>query len=283
VTPGDRVLLTRDAETGIELIRARFGGHAYDLHRHDAWLVGVTEYGVQEFTCRRALQRSTPGRAILLDPEEAHDGAAGAPCGFAYAMMYLPQAWLGAALLGRARGSEASFRATLADDPALVVAIRRAVAELAGGGGGRLTRDAALDALVAALLPQLGLRALPMAPPRDPGVAQRAREAIHAAFGEDLGVDALARRAGAVDRFHLTRSFRAAFGVTPHAYLMQTRLLAARRLLAAGEAPAAAAASTGFADQSHLGRHFRRAYGITPAAYRACCTTVPDTHRRPFA
>src|SRR5262249_19743764 len=113
-------------------------------------------------------------------------------------------------------------------------------------------------------------------PGRDAAVARRARERLLDAMEDDIGADALAYAAGAADRFHLARAFRATYGVAPHAWLVQTRLLRARELLASGEQPAAVAASCGFADQSHLGRWFRRAYGMTPAAYRARCTGVPD-------
>jgi AraC-like DNA-binding protein len=94
-------------------------------------------------------------------------------------------------------------------------------------------------------------------------------------MAEDVGLDDLAAAAG-VDRFRLNRAFRAAFGRSPHAYLVRLRLRAARRRLAEGETPALVAAEVGFADQSHLGRWFRRAYGLTPAAYRDLCTNVPD-------
>jgi AraC-like DNA-binding protein len=266
----DRIRLVRDAASGVEAISARFAGHAYDLHRHADWLVGVTRAGVQEFHCRGARRRSTPGRVILMEPEEAHDGAAGAPGGFAYAMLYLPQPWLAAALPGAA-----GFRTPLVEDAALATAIRRAVRALAAPLP-RLMRDAALDAVAQALRPQLG------APPaaaagRDRGLASRARAVLHARMAEDIGADALAAAAGAADRFRLARAFRAAHGVAPHAYLVQLRLLEAKRRLAAGEAPAEVAAACGFADQSHLGRWFRRAYGVTPGAYRACCTGVPDS------
>jgi len=90
-----------------------------------------------------------------------------------------------------------------------------------------------------------------------------------------MGLDDLARATG-VDRFRLTRAFKAAFGLAPHAYLVQLRLAKARRLLAAGQPPALVAMSLGFADQSHMGRWFRRAYGLTPAHYRRRCSNLPD-------
>ena len=62
-----------------------------------------------------------------------------------------------------------------------------------------------------------------------------------------------------------------AHGLPPHAYLLQLRLGHAKRLLAAGEAPAAVAAAVGFVDQSHLSRRFKGAFGITPGQYARAC------------
>ncbi|WP_131113028.1 AraC family transcriptional regulator [Lichenihabitans psoromatis] len=269
----DRIRLVRDASSGVEAIRARFGGHAYDMHRHDEWLVGVTDFGVQEFFCRGARRRSTTGRVILIEPEEMHDGQAGAEDGFAYRMLYLPRAWLRAGLTDTP-DADPAFRATLSDDDGLATAIRRACTLLAEPSP-RLARDAGLDAVLDRLRPHLG-RSAPGAQALAPRVAARARERLHDRMTDEIGADDLARAAGAADRFQLSRTFRAAYGTSPHAYLVQIRLTEARRLLLAGERPAAVAAACGFADQSHLGRWFRRAYGVTPAAYRACCTGVPD-------
>ena len=52
--------LAQDADTGIETLRAHFKGHAYDPHWHDAYLIGFTETGVQQFRCRQARNVSTP-------------------------------------------------------------------------------------------------------------------------------------------------------------------------------------------------------------------------------
>jgi AraC-like DNA-binding protein len=270
----DHVRLVRDERTGVEAVTARFAAHAYDLHRHDEWLVGVTDHGVQDFLCRSVRQRSTAGRVILIEPGEAHDGQAGALGGFAYRMLYLPQAWLRHGLADAGRG-EPGFRTCLNDDPPLGAAIRAAGLALSRPGE-RLLRDATLDRVLGLLRPHLGRTARAVAGRRDDRVARRARDCLHDAVADDPGADALARLAGAADRFQLARAFRAAYGTSPHAYLVQIRLVRARRLLADGEPPAAAAVACGFADQSHLGRRFRRAYGVTPAAYRALCTDVPD-------
>ena len=270
--------LSRDSATGIETIRAHFTGHAYDPHFHDAYLVGVTEQGLQEFSCRRAIHRSTPGRVILIEPGEIHDGQARDREGFTYQMLYLDPSWVARSCARATDGAfthpQPGFRATLNDEPRLAAAIRQAFWRLHVPES-RLARDGALDALAEALSAHLGASVVARVGETATRAARRARELLREQMAEDLGLDELARLCGA-DRFQLSRAFRAAYGLPPHAWLEQLRLTAARRRLAAGEAPADVAAAVGFADQSHLGRWFRRAFGLTPAAYRAMCTNVPD-------
>ena len=267
------IRLERDAGSGVEAIQASFAAHAYDMHRHDDWLIGVTDHGIQDFHCGGTRHRSIPGCVILIEPQEAHDGQSGGPEGFAYSMLYLPPAWLRSAL-GDPR--ESGFASTLVEDHRLGAAIRHATAIL-GQRSDRLSAEEALATVVELSRPHLGCRTDPTT--RFGTIARRARERLHEAITEDIGEDALARDAGAANRFHLARAFRAAYGTSPHAYLVQLRLLRARSMLAGGEPPAAVAAFCGFADQSHFGRWFRRAYGVTPAHYRWCCTGVPDKSR----
>lgn len=261
-TPARRLRLVRDRDSGVEALYGAFTGHAYDPHQHEEWLVGVTLSGRQEFFCRGRRRVSTPGRVMLIEPGEVHDGHAPDPAGFSYKMLYLPTAWL---RQGLASGADPGFRATLNDDPALAQAILRACDALAAPYP-RLTRDAALDAVVERLRPHLGRPRREET--RDPGVAHRAREAILDRLDGNLSADELAQAAGAADRFQLARAFRNAFGTSPHAFAVQSRLARARALLRAGAAPGDVAAACGFADQSHFGRWFRRAYGLTPSAYR---------------
>src|SRR4051794_34041934 len=73
---------------GVELFSAWFAGEAYQKHRHETYAIGVTDSGVQVFDYRGAVHASTPGRVIVLHPDESHDGRAGTSDGFGYRIIY---------------------------------------------------------------------------------------------------------------------------------------------------------------------------------------------------
>ncbi|MBD8123592.1 AraC family transcriptional regulator [Pseudomonas lutea] len=270
--------LKQDPTSGIETVRAHFEGHAYDPHWHDSYLVGITEQGLQQFNCRRQQHNSTPGKVFLLEPGDIHDGTAPQAGGFTYRTLYLDPNWLDRELRAQFEdtpdNTQLSFAATLAEDPQLAIATASAF-EAMHHDELRIVRQTALDHLLANLTSHLRWRTVLNPDPRLPLVAQRARDYLHSHLHQDIGLDDLAKVTG-VDRFRLSRAFKAAFGMAPHAYLIQLRLTRARLLLARGELPVNVAAALGFADQSHLGRWFQRAYRMTPADYRRRCSIVPD-------
>src|SRR5690606_31176294 len=228
--------LNKDAETGIETIRAHFEGHAYDPHFHESYLIGFTEQGVQQFHCRKVLHSSTPGQVFLLEPGEIHDGHAPIEGGFTYSMLYLEPQWIERefrALFEDAAGDcQPTFARTLTDEPMLMAVIADAFQALQSQEL-RIVRQTALDLLLASLSNHLSWQPRFGFDPRLPTVAFRARDYLHAHLDQDVGLDDLARVSG-VDRFRLSRAFKAAFGLAPHAYLIQLRLAKARRLLATG-------------------------------------------------
>ncbi len=270
--------IARDGDTQIETIRAHFKGHAYDAHWHDTYLIGVTEAGVQQFHSGRVKYRSTPGKVFTLQPGEIHDGDAIDGAGFTYRMLYIPPALFHTTLphiLDHVPGRfEMSFATTLKQDDRLAAATLAAFNALHDRES-KIIKDHALLALMLLLTRQFSWRKAARPEEVDTAAIRGARDYLHDMLEEDIGLAELAAVAG-MDRFRLSRAFQATFGLPPHAYLVQLRLVKARRLLAQGKLPADVAALTGFADQSHLGRWFRRAYRLTPAAYRQICTNVPD-------
>lgn len=111
---------------------------------------------------------------------------------------------------------------------------------------------------------------LPLPPssgPAGPAVA-RALEVIDDMPEQALTLGYLAAQAQ-MSELRFLRAFSAAVGMTPHAYIVEARLQAARRKLAQTDLPLALIAlDCGFAHQSHLGSAFRAAYGMAPGEYR---------------
>ena len=82
----------------------------------------------------------------------------------------------------------------------------------------------------------------------------------------------LAARLGAlvgVSTAYFSRSFKSAFGVPPHAFVLRRRLELAARYILETDAPLSdIALRCGFTDQAHLSNRFREATGMSPAAWR---------------
>jgi len=96
----------------------------------------------------------------------------------------------------------------------------------------------------------------------------RVLDVVQQRLVEDIALDDLAAAAG-VSRFHFLRLFKNSLGITPHRFVMDQRLAAARKLLAETDQRLAdVAASTGFSSQSHLCTTMRRRLGVTPKQWR---------------
>jgi transcriptional regulator GlxA family with amidase domain len=97
----------------------------------------------------------------------------------------------------------------------------------------------------------------------------RAKDLIDRAYGEPLDVPALARAAFASEA-HFIRSFRAAFGETPHRYLQRRRVERAKELLrSTGDSVTEISLAVGFRSLGSFSTTFRELAGASPSEYRA--------------
>ena len=250
---------------GIERIEAFFSGHAYDPHRHDTYALGLTLSGVQCFDYRGARQESRAGNAIVLHPDERHNGRSGIEAGFRYRMIYLEPRLIREAL-GEQAGTLPFLASAVSADPRLVGAIARAAAVL-DAPLEDLERDARIGDLATALLAlDPSARSAARVSPAL-AAAERARSFL-ADRSDALVTSAELESVTGLDRFALARHFRARFGTSPYNYLVMRRLGRAKAMLRGQAALADVAAACGFADQSHMTRQFRRAFGLTPGRWR---------------
>jgi len=107
------------------------------------------------------------------------------------------------------------------------------------------------------------------AKPRDRRRAVETALWIDAHSHRQIDLDAAAAQAE-LSPFHFLRLFSGVLGVTPHQYLLRSRLRHAARLLADDERPVTDVAyDVGFGDLSNFVRTFHRAAGVSPRKFRA--------------
>lgn len=112
--------------------------------------------------------------------------------------------------------------------------------------------------------------------PRKPATpnARDRRRAVEAALWiddnshDEVDLEQAAKQAG-LSPFHFLRLFSSVLGVTPHQYLVRSRLRHAARLLADDDiAITDVAYDVGFGDLSNFVRTFHRAAGVSPTRFR---------------
>ena len=104
---------------------------------------------------------------------------------------------------------------------------------------------------------------------RDAGRIALVLRHMEASSEQALSIAGLAREAG-LSRYHFLRMFKRATGITPHQWLLRTRLRhAAERLVATLDPVTEIALDVGFDDLSNFIRSFRAEFGVSPRRYRA--------------
>lgn len=141
---------------------------------------------------------------------------------------------------------------------------------------GRRIRQALLDPTPDTFeLEELALRFIGLRSPKPsaaPRISHQAYahilEQISTEFDQPLTLTRLAASAGKSE-LQFLREFTQAIGMTPHAFIIETRVQAARRMIERHDVSLASIAlECGFAQQSHMGSAFRQVLALTPSAYR---------------
>ena len=213
----DRWRYWRSADGPLEAMHAHFQRHAYHRHSHETYSFGVTEDGVQSFSCRGSARASAAGMVMAFNPDDPHDGKACDELGFTYRMIHVgPELVTG--VLTDITGRPARlplFADPVVSDPVLAGRLRALHRALLGGVTA-LRRDELLAS--AAGRSRFAVhRAFVWAYGMAPGDYQRQlrlREARRL-IARGRPISAAAAQAGFSDQSHLTRWFIRCYGITP--------------------------------------------------------------------
>ena len=241
--------------------------------QHDGVTIAIVTAGTFQYRGSGAAagrELMTPGSLLLGNPgqyyECGHEHAAGDRCvSFDYRPAYFES--ITADVRGRDSRSEFGLL-RLPPLRALSPVVARAAASLAGLADSSWEELGVRIAVAAVRLD--GGRApspVPVAPAALARVTRTVRM-IERRSDEALTLADLAR-AAKLSPFHFLRTFEDLTGVTPHQYLIRTRLRrTATRLVAGSTRILDVALDSGFGDASNLNRAFRAEFGVSPRAYR---------------
>lgn len=228
------------------------------------------------YRCRDRTHAMVPGSVLLGEAEEAfvcsHEHGVGDLC----LSLALSEALLAAAASTSAPAGRLFAAPALAPRPrvtALAGALAGAAEAHAGGGATAPEVEALTVSLVAEVFSELALQTGSGKIRGEAGPSDRGRAIAGAEFMRERAAGPLLLRdvAGHVglSPFHFLRVFRGVFGVTPHQYLVQTRVERAAGLLRDSEVPVTELAfAVGFGDLSNFVRTFHRLVGLSPGRYR---------------
>jgi AraC family transcriptional regulator len=234
--------------------------------RHESVMIAAVTAGSFRYRSRHGSVTLMPGALMLgnagSDFECSYDEAWGDRCiSFGYSDAYFERI-----AAGTGRGKRAGFRTHRAAPTPRMIAL---TAELeAQSGHADVARWEELAVRVAG-------DALCVADETPTAVSSRDERRIGTALGliethysEPLSLGAIAD-AVHMSPYHFLRVFRAVAGVTPHQYLVRTRLRRAAIALATSDEPVTDIAyAHGFGDLSSFVTTFRRVFGRAPRDYR---------------
>ena len=272
-SPNARLL--RGAELGDELAAALWTNHhdARDYqgpghHTLSCYLAG----GTGTFRRERPGSKGSPDKLCVLPA--GHESSWVINGDIRLAHLYVsPQRFAASAvtLLDREPRELQLRESTFLEDPQLALQFRQLVNLDWDEPGERLLASSLAHEMIShLLLSQVGLRqGLKLKGGLAPHLRRRLVDYIEQHLDQALSLGELAQLA-ALSEYHFARMFRASFGLPPHRYVLQRRLLRARELLQHGNlALGEIALACGFASASHFSNRFREAFGAAPGLLRA--------------
>jgi len=254
---------------GLELLRAQYHTQCFSRHVHEGYTIGVIEQGAQRFFREGSNHFAPRDSIILVNADQVHDGHSATDGGWSYQAMY-PVPELFTAVTDELKGPAMGlpyFPEPVVYDPLMADEVRQ-LFRLLHGSQNQLARETYLMELLATLIQRHSKSPTELNPlNHEPQAISRTREYLDAHFADSISIHTLAKMVN-LNPYYLTRLFKQCVGLPPHAYQVQRRLQAAKRLIQSHISLADVAAQCGFTDQSHLSRHFKKAIGVTPGLYK---------------
>lgn len=247
---------------GLELVRGVGVKQSFTRHFHRKYYIGLVESGIRRCLYRSANYMIYPGDIMIFCPGEVHQCSAPAD-GHTYRLIGIEPFWFDAANPSNSYFSGFS-ELTMPDE--VVSHHFRTLYFTLDSLSPKLEKETALTLFISHLLKCWQIQ---------PGEArtfqcvaslQKIRDHLESNYTANVSLQELSS-IGHLSPYHLVRNFSRFFGLPPHMYLNQYRVLQAKSLILHGKPLSEIGPAVGFYDQSHFIRQFKRFVGVNPGVF----------------
>lgn len=251
----------------IEIRIANRSNACYDAHSHDEFSFGLIECGQATYTNLGKHNQIGRGDIVTINPSDVHS------CNpergdWSYKMLFVDSLWMGniqQQILGSQDADYSAFLNHYERNDRMKHSFSALYSSL-------IIEDSVLEAearlydFIEVCFYRSSSEARQNLPSQ-PHLS-RVKEKLLDNVDTNLSLSELAEEIG-VSQYHLIRSFKQYYGLSPHAYLLDERIKRAKQMLKLGSTIVDTSNSLGFSDQAHFQRNFKKRTAVTPKLYQS--------------
>jgi AraC-like DNA-binding protein len=251
-----------------ELRQANGSSACYHTHSHDEFSFGVIDMGRANYQNLNQHNDIVKGDTVTINPGDAHS-CNPAQGEWSYRMLFLDAAYVGQQQREIFKGDTwdfLPFEENYLRNPHSFQLFEMLFNSLLSEHDLLAGECLILDFIQHAFAPHHEIH--PDMIRADITRVSRVKDMIMDSLEQNISLDEFSLDVG-LSRYHLVRSFKDAFGQSPHAFQLDQRIKKAKLMLQTGRSLIDTASDLGFADQSHFQRHFKKRMAVTPKHYQS--------------